>query len=95
MGYEEEKEEKIFEKLRDVEYAKVEQQSKRKKEMEERETQRKLSQQTNDKLLKDKNLFTYNYEGELQEISYGKLDNDVRRMKYYMFYVESSSAMVI
>ena len=51
--------------------------------MEEREVNRKLSQQVNEKLLKDKNHYTYNYEGDLQEISEGKLVNDtVTRMKY-------------
>ena len=51
--------------------------------MEKKEANRKLSQVTNEKLLKDKNHYTYNYEGDLQEISEGKLTNDtVTRVKY-------------
>jgi len=83
LGCEDEKEDKLEAKMRDIENTQAEQQSKLKKEMEEREVNRKLSQQVNEKLLKDKNHYTYNYEGDLQEISEGKLANDtVTRMKY-------------
>ena len=83
LGCEDEKEDKLEAKMRDIENTQAEQQSKLHKEMEEREVNRKLSQQVNEKLLKDKNHYTYNYEGDLQEISEGKLVNDtVTRMKY-------------
>jgi hypothetical protein len=69
--------------MRDIENTKTEQQNKIKKQMEEREANRKLTQITKEKLLKDKNHYTYNYEGDLQEISEGKLVNDtVTRMMY-------------
>lgn len=90
---EDEKEDKLEAKMRDIENTKAEQQSKLKKETEEREVNRKLSQQANEKLLKDKNHYTYNYEGDLQEISEGKLPNDtVTRMKYSQLYLEINSA---